>query len=260
MADIKVVEEKNSVKVNPRDTNIIAVQEINNYVEVSASGPQGIPGPQGPQGEPGVTVIPIGGTQGQVLTKASVTNYDTTWSNTVSSVIGGTGLTGGTITTTGTLAVDGTVIPYLTATQTFTGTQTLTVSNASATPLILQAITSQTGNLLTVKNVANNVIAKIDSNGNLLANTVGTINSFVMLQEENSGGVGKLTKVSSVPVAAGSDNLKFFVRDGSTAGTLRLSIQAGASGDEVTIVDKIPQASGLTTSTLGISIIEGGNA
>jgi hypothetical protein len=260
MTDIKVVEEKNTVKVNPRDTNVIAVQEVRNYVEVSASGPQGATGPQGPQGEPGVSGIPVGGTQGQVLAKSSNTDYATTWSNTVSSVIGGTGLTGGTITTTGTLAVDSAVIPYLTASQTFTGTQTLTVSNASATPLVLQGITSQTGNLLTVKNVANNVITKIDSNGNLLANSLGTINSFVVLQEENSGGVGKLTKVSSVPTVAGSDNLKIYVRDGSTAGTLRLSIQAGASGDEVTIVDKISQTGGLSTSTLGVSIIEGGNA
>jgi hypothetical protein len=81
-----------------------------------------------------------------------------------------------------------------------------------------------------------------------------------VLQEENSGGVGKLTKVSSAPTAAGSGNLKIYVRDGSTAGTLRLSIQAGASGDEVTIVDKISQTGGLSTSTLGVSIIEGGNA
>jgi hypothetical protein len=260
VADIKVVEEKNTVKVNPRDTNVIAIQEIRNYVEVSASGPQGIQGPQGPQGEPGVTVIPIGGTQGQVLAKANSTNYATTWENTVSSVIGGTGLTGGTITTTGTLAVDSAVIPYLTASQTFTGTQNLTVSNASSTPLVIQGITSQTGNLLTVKSVASSIITKIDSNGNLLANSVGTLNSFALLQEENSGGVAKFTKVSSVPVAAGLDNLKIYVRSGSTAGTLRLSVQAGVSGDEVTIVDKISQTSGLTTSTLGVSIIEGGNA
>jgi hypothetical protein len=114
--------------------------------------------------------------------------------------------------------------------------------------------------LLKVKSVANNVITKIDSNGNVLANTVGTLNSFAVLQEENSGGVAKFSKVSSAPSAAGSGNLKIYVRDGSTAGTIRLAIQAGASGDEVTIVDKIAQTSGLTTSTLGVSIIEGGNA
>jgi hypothetical protein len=257
---VEINDERPLVKVNPRDANKIVIQEVNTQVKVTGFGPQGATGPQGPQGEPGVTVIPIGGTQGQVLAKANSTNYATTWENTVSSVIGGTGLTGGTITTTGTLAVDSAVIPYLTASQTFTGTQNLTVSNASSTPLVIQGITSQTGNLLTVKSVASSIITKIDSNGNLLANSVGTLNSFALLQEENSGGVAKFTKVSSVPVAAGLDNLKIYVRSGSTAGTLRLSVQAGVSGDEVTIVDKISQTSGLTTSTLGVSIIEGGNA
>lgn len=53
---IKVVEQKNNVKVNPRDLNKVDIQEVKNYVEVSASGPQGATGPQGIQGiqgEPG---------------------------------------------------------------------------------------------------------------------------------------------------------------------------------------------------------------
>lgn len=204
--------------------------------------------------------VASGGTTGQVLTKSSNVDYATTWSNTVSSIIASTGLTGGTITTTGTIAVDSNVVAFLTTSQTFTGTQTLTVSNASSTPLVIQGISSQSGDLLKLKSVSNVIVAKIDSSGNLLANTVGTLNSFALLQEENSGGVAKITKVSSLPTAAGLDNLKIYVRDGSTAGTIRLAVQAGATGDEVTIVDKIPQTSGLVTSTLGVSIIEGGNA
>jgi hypothetical protein len=53
MTEIKVVEEKNSVKINPRDTNHIDIQEVKNYVEVSASGPQGATGPTGPMGPTG---------------------------------------------------------------------------------------------------------------------------------------------------------------------------------------------------------------
>lgn len=204
--------------------------------------------------------VASGGTTGQVLVKSSNADYATTWSNTVSSVIAGTGLTGGTITTTGTIAVDSNVVPLLNASQTFTGTQTLTLSNSSSTPLVIQAIASQSGDLFKVKDVSNVVITKIDANGNLLANSVGTINSYVVLQEENSGGVAKFIKVSSVPSAAGTGNMKIYIRDGSTAGTIRLAVQAGATGDEVTIVDKIAQTSGLATSTLGVSIIEGGNA
>lgn len=42
------------------------------------TGATGDTGPQGPQGDPGVG-IPSGGTAGQVLTKASGTDYDATW-------------------------------------------------------------------------------------------------------------------------------------------------------------------------------------
>lgn len=54
-------------------TNLIALSAL--------EGPQGDPGPQGatgPQGDPGEGV-PTGGTTGQVLAKASNTNYDTEW-------------------------------------------------------------------------------------------------------------------------------------------------------------------------------------
>lgn len=44
------------------------------------SGPQGEAGPQGPAGADGVGV-PAGGTSGQVLEKASGTDFDTQWSN-----------------------------------------------------------------------------------------------------------------------------------------------------------------------------------
>lgn len=43
-----------------------------------ATGPMGPQGPEGPQGEPGAGLI-SGGTTGQILAKASNTNYDTKW-------------------------------------------------------------------------------------------------------------------------------------------------------------------------------------
>jgi hypothetical protein len=246
MADIKVVEEKNTVKVNPRDTNVIAIQEIRNYVEVSASGPQGIQGPQGPQGEPGVTVIPIAGTQGQVLAKASATNYDTVWANTVSSVIGGTGLTGGTITTTGTLAVDANVIPYLTASQTFTGTQTMIAGTANTATLIIKGA-GGTANVLEIVSTANVVVAGISQTGVLTTNSI-TSNSLA------------LTKQATSPASPGANTAVQFIKDGTDAGTLKIAIKAGASGAEITLVDNIPTTSGEDTSTLGVAKIEGGSA
>jgi len=246
MADIKVVEEKNTVKVNPRDTNVIAIQEIRNYVEVSASGPQGIQGPQGPQGEPGVTVIPVGGTQGQVLAKSNSTNYATTWSNTVSSVIGGTGLTGGTITTTGTLAVDANVIPYLTASQTFTGTQTMVAGTANTATLIIKGA-GGTANVLEIVSTANVVVAGFSQTGVLTANSI-TSNSLA------------LTKQATSPDSPGANTAVQFVKDGTDAGTLKISIKAGASGTEFVLVDNIPTTAGTDTSTLGVAKIEGGSA
>lgn len=55
--------------------------------ETGPQGPQGATGPQGPQGETGPqgatgsagAGVPSGGTTGQVLAKASDTNYDTEW-------------------------------------------------------------------------------------------------------------------------------------------------------------------------------------
>jgi hypothetical protein len=241
MSDIKVVEEKNTVKVNPRDTNVISVQEVRNYVEVSASGPQGATGPQGPQGEPGVSGIPVGGTQGQVLTKVGNTNYTTTWANTVSSVIGGTGLTGGTITTTGTLAVDSAVIPYLTASQTFTGTQSMVAGSANAATLIIKGA-GGTANILQVMSSANVVVASISQTGDITGNSLA------------------LSKQATSPASPGANNAVQFVKDGTDAGTLKISIKAGASGSEFVLVDNIPTTAGTDTSTLGVAKIEGGSA
>ena len=80
----------------------------------------GLQGPQGPQGATGATGsagqgVPSGGTTGQVLRKASGTNYDTEWaaagsgSGSVTSVaLAGTGLSisGSPITTSGTLTAN----------------------------------------------------------------------------------------------------------------------------------------------------------
>jgi hypothetical protein len=46
---------RNQVKVNPRDLNKVIVQEANNEVKISASGPQGTQGPTGPTGATGPT-------------------------------------------------------------------------------------------------------------------------------------------------------------------------------------------------------------
>jgi hypothetical protein len=83
-------------------------------VRITTAGPQGATGATGATGPAGQGV-PIGGTTGQALIKASGTNYDTTWttlagSGTVTSVATGTGLTGGPITTSGTISLADTAV------------------------------------------------------------------------------------------------------------------------------------------------------
>lgn len=204
--------------------------------------------------------VASGGVTGQVLTKSSNVDYATTWSNTVSSVIAGTGLTGGTITTTGTLAVDSNVVPLLTTSQTFTGAQTLVASNASIVPLTIKGYSSQTGNLLEAKTSSDSIVAKIDSTGSLFANTVSTLNSYVTLSEQNSGGLVTFTRQTTAITNPGANAAGVYFSTGETAGSLRLSLKAGSSGEEVTLLENIPQTGGTTSAKLGSIVIEGGNA
>jgi hypothetical protein len=188
-----------------------------------------------------VAGIPTGGTQGQVLTKTGNTNYSTTWSNTVSSVIGGTGLTGGTITTTGTLAVDSAIIPYLTASQTFTGTQTMVAGSSNTSTLIIKGA-GGTANILQVMSSANVVVASISQAGDITGNSLA------------------LNKQATSPASPGANTAIQFIKDGTDAGTLKIAIKAGIDGAEITLVDNIQTIAGEDTSTLGVAKIEGGSA
>jgi hypothetical protein len=188
-----------------------------------------------------VAGIPTGGTQGQVLTKTGNTNYSTTWANTVSSVIGGTGLTGGTITTTGTLAVDSAVIPFLNGTQTFTGTQTMVAGSSNTSTLIIKGA-GGTANILQVMSSANVVVASISQAGDITGNSLA------------------LNKQATSPASPGANTAIQFIKDGTDAGTLKIAIKAGIDGAEITLVDNIQTIAGEDTSTLGVAKIEGGSA
>lgn len=67
-------------------SNTVTVTEADNAVTVTAPGPQGAQGTQGATGPTGPTGpagegVPTGGTTGQILAKASATNYDTEWTS-----------------------------------------------------------------------------------------------------------------------------------------------------------------------------------
>jgi hypothetical protein len=106
-----------NVEVDLDDTLLVTLSDgtqIKTTKEIK--GPKGDQGPQGLRGSPGIGLV-SGGSSGQVLTKASDSDYDTTWTTngagTVTSV-GGTGTVNGlslsgTVTSTGNLTLGGTL-------------------------------------------------------------------------------------------------------------------------------------------------------
>ncbi|CAB4121886.1 hypothetical protein UFOVP17_22 [uncultured Caudovirales phage] len=119
--DLKIIKSAaTDVTVSVNSTEVTVQKSSNVVVEVTPQKAETITidrGVQGAQGEPGVGV-PAGGTTGQVLAKASGSNYDTTWSNAGSGSVTSVAVTGGTtgltttgspITTSGTIALGGTL-------------------------------------------------------------------------------------------------------------------------------------------------------
>ena len=62
---------------DPNCESTIVTNSQTDIVEVVTAGPQGVPGPAGPAGQG----VPAAGTTGQVLAKASATDYATEWVN-----------------------------------------------------------------------------------------------------------------------------------------------------------------------------------
>jgi hypothetical protein len=107
--------------------------------------------------------------------------------------------------------------------------------------LIVKGFASQTANLQEWQNSAGTITAKVDFSGGINATTIATNNSYVSLVEESSGGRLRLTKMTSAAANPVAGQAKIYLRDGTTAGTLKLVVRAGAAGAETTILDNIPQ-------------------
>jgi hypothetical protein len=83
--------------------------------------------------------------------------------------------------------------------------------------------------------------ATISSGGAIRGNEVSTSSDLVTLRQENSGGFIRVTKQTAVAANPAANQAKIYLRDGTTAGTLKLVVRAGAAGAETTILDNIPQ-------------------
>jgi hypothetical protein len=118
---------------------------------------------------------------------------------------------------------------------------TVNPQTAAIAGLVVKGAASQTANLQEWQNSAGSVLARVNASGIILGLSIRTLQQWVQIKEENSGGALSLTKMTS---AAGNDGAgigRIYFRDGTTAGTLKLVVRAGAAGAETTILDNIPQ-------------------
>jgi len=181
---------------------------------VGQRGLGGANGSKGDKGDAGVGIA-AAGTTGQVLTKVSSADYDTTWttvsagSGTVTSVAATVpsvlSITGSPITTSGTLAIgySGTALPIAnggtgatTAAEAFSDLTPLTLTTASATPLVLtntssyqQQITGSTTQTITLPSTATLAVgwSFLITNGTGFTVTVNTSTGATVYTNSNIG-------------------------------------------------------------------------
>ena len=113
---------------------------------------------------------------------------------------------------------------------------------AGTVQFFVRGAASQSANLQEWQNSAGTVLANVTSGGSLVAvGQVQASSGLVRLQGESGGGRMQLSKLTSASTNPGANNGVIFFRDGTTAGTLKLVVRAGAAGAETTILDNIPQ-------------------
>jgi hypothetical protein len=159
-------------------------------------------------------------------------------------------------------AVGTNTISYLNTTtgaQTVAGTvsvpaQMSVTSRSIGTPALY--VNAPTGQAVDIARFTVNfgTIAKLTAAGNMQAQGFQTVpNSYVNIQEDSSGGRITFAKATSTPTNPGAGLAKLYFRDGTTAGTLKLVVRAGASGVEESLFDNIDQT-GTDTLTIGSTV------
>ena len=137
-------------------------------------------------------------------------------------------------TTTGSQTVAGTVAVPAQA--------SVTARSAGTKGLVIKGAASQNDNLQEWQNSSGTVLTRIDNGGNGIFPTVyGGGPDAVSLGFQNGGGNIRLTKQTASAAVPGANRGSLYLRDGTTAGTLKLVVRAGTAGAETTILDNIPQ-------------------
>lgn len=130
-------------------------------------------------------------------------------------------------------------------------------SSPGTKSLLIRGAANQVQSLQEWQSSAGSTLANVNSVGNITAPVFSTTNAYVSFGEGFGGGMMRMTRVTSAPTAPGAAQSRFYFRDGTTSGTLKLMVMAGAAGVETTLIDNI-DTTGTDTSTLGVALIDGG--
>jgi hypothetical protein len=114
-------------------------------------------------------------------------------------------------------------------------------NSATIVPIVSRGAASQTGNLQEWQNSGATAVGFMSSVGAFRALAVSSLTNYAGLREESSGGFLRMTKLTAAATNVSSGVGILYFRDGTTAGTLKLVVRAGAAGAETTILDNIPQ-------------------
>jgi hypothetical protein len=121
------------------------------------------------------------------------------------------------------------------------GQFTAYVQSASTIGAVIRGAASQSANLQEWQNSAGTVRSSVSSAGYVYGVGLYTNGSEMGFETGNGGGRMKFTRCTSLPSNQGANQAIIYFRDGTTAGTLKLVVRAGAAGAETTILDNIPQ-------------------
>jgi len=119
--------------------------------------------------------------------------------------------------------------------------------SAGTIPLIAKGANSQVANLQEWQNSAGNAVLNVAADGTIQSQTdvrspqFNHASNYFSLLPINTGGMIQLKKASASSPTGTTDYARIALVAGTTAGTLKLVIQAGTSATAVTIVDNIPQ-------------------
>ena len=128
-------------------------------------------------------------------------------------------------------------------TSTISGVSRLYATAVSATeiPLAVRGAASQSADLFQIQDSAATVLTLVSSAGRLASSTLTTLGNRVQIREQNTGGQIQMSRATAAALNPGSNSATLYFRDGTTGGTLKLVVRAGAAGAETTILDNIPQ-------------------